>query len=441
MAPELTVEQLLALDKSGMVEFIKANYSGPANAIDITNIKDWDEVSESKRTELLQSFIEAYPIVTAPQLSDFFPDLVAKLNSIQSNRETLRESPPTSPESRERTKSPDPDLMRKFQTACYHNLVNEGGRPPCSLEALDQIYSSPTADVMELIKPWLDIPAPPNVDDIGVFSNPLNRWKEFRKWQRDNRWITMTADESLAAYRKEDRQFLESIGHGHVINDPEHNENVQRRWELRQLERWRDVREVKDGSFTEYVEAARRRLAKHGFHEAFRLLEDPERQDERATRIEYLEFECWWLDVNTRTSRRRKRLHDTAWEELVKSGFLRAGETEEDLFAPQIIQFGQEVTPRDKAIFHFMKQARPYRDAKAVESRQSLRVQWARSQIPKEPTTPKPARGAGKRRLHEDEEKDEGPLDGAVWRGPAAKKQKTEPERERDGDDTAAECT
>lgn len=56
MAPEYSVEKLLALDKPGLVEFIKANLDAQ-EAIDITNIKDWDEVSESKQTELLQGLM------------------------------------------------------------------------------------------------------------------------------------------------------------------------------------------------------------------------------------------------------------------------------------------------------------------------------------------------------------------------------------------------
>lgn len=56
MAPEYSVEQLLALDKTGLVNFIKANRDA-GEAVDITNIKDWDEVSESQQTELLQGLM------------------------------------------------------------------------------------------------------------------------------------------------------------------------------------------------------------------------------------------------------------------------------------------------------------------------------------------------------------------------------------------------
>ena len=57
MALKDSVEEILALDKATFVEFIKANRDRDLFAdevLDITNIKDWDKVSESQRTEFLQ---------------------------------------------------------------------------------------------------------------------------------------------------------------------------------------------------------------------------------------------------------------------------------------------------------------------------------------------------------------------------------------------------
>ncbi|KAF4503830.1 hypothetical protein G6O67_008771 [Ophiocordyceps sinensis] len=433
MAPEYSVEKLLALDKTGLVEFIKANLDAQ-EAIDITNIKDWDEVSESKQTELLQWLIEAYPIAKGPQLSGFFQDLLAKLEGIHSRRKALRESPSTSPEPRLVSLSPQPGAVKEHQIRCYQTLVNDGGRPPCSLETLHKIYQSPT-DFIELLRPWLENPASQDPDDLGVFSRPLARWKEFRGWQCDNRGrIAITADESLAAFREEKQRYFESAGLASITTAPDFEDTIRKMWQQEQnTGRLEWVREVKDGSFTEYVKAARRRLTEHGFHEAFQLLKDPRRQDARVTWIEYLEFECWWLDANTKTVQRHKPSHDAAWEELVRSGVLRAGETEEELSTPSTSVPDQQSTLRDEAIRRFMRQTKAYRDAKTVESRQSLRVQWALSQMPEKPATHKPAARkpaarTGKRRLEEDEET----LDEALEQRPAAKKQRTEPGRKQD---------
>lgn len=238
------------------------------------------------------------------------------------------------------------------------------------------------------------------------------------------------AGESLSDFMKEKRLPFEMQGQAAWTRTPEYEEAIRSWWEEDQATgQWKRIREVKGGSFTEYVKAARRRLAKHGFHEAFQLLKDPQRQNERATWIEYLEFECWWLDANARTVQRRKPSHDAAWEELVRSGVLRAGEREEDLLAPLIGGLDHQCTPREEAILRFQGKANAYHNAKAIESRQSLRVQWALNQVPQKLAARKPAARAGKRRL----EKDAEILDEAVEQRPAAKQQRIEPEQEPDG--------
>ena len=65
MAPQYSVEQMLALDKTGLVDFIKANRDA-GEAVDITNIKDWDEVSESQQTELLQGLMWQFTLPLTP---------------------------------------------------------------------------------------------------------------------------------------------------------------------------------------------------------------------------------------------------------------------------------------------------------------------------------------------------------------------------------------
>ncbi|KAI0536605.1 hypothetical protein GGR58DRAFT_474957 [Xylaria digitata] len=97
---------------------------------------------------------------------------------------------------------------------------------------------------------------------------------------------------------------------------------MQKRWKQEQVYRKQQqerLREVPQGGFAEYTEAARRRLARHGFARPFQLLEDPEQQDERVTWIEYLGFECWWLDKFTKSIwTKKKRLEDGDKKECLK---------------------------------------------------------------------------------------------------------------------------
>lgn len=274
-------------------------------------------------------------------------------------------------------------------------------------------------------------PVPRDSDDLGVFSRPLERWQDFRRWQRDNRGSSIsTADESWSAFREEHRFYYESNRLEHIMADPDFEETIRKMWEQEQATgRSERIREVKNGSFTDYVKAARRRLAEHGFHEAFQPLEDPRQQNEWVTWIEYLEFEYWWLDTNSKTAQHHKPSHDAAWKELMRSAVLRPGETEEGLVIPQAGGLDHRSTPRDEAIRRFMRQTMTYRDAKAIESRQHLRVQWALSQMPNKLAAPTPAEKARKRRFEEDEEV----LDEAVEQRLATKKQKTESQRKQEG--------
>jgi len=88
-------------------------------------------------------------------------------------------------------------------------------------------------------------------------------------------------------------------------------------------------RDATGQAFSDYVDAAKRRLARHGFTRPFQWNEDPKQQDKLATWIEHLYFEYWWLDQFTRAIERRQLHHDKEWQKLVDSGVLRTHETAE----------------------------------------------------------------------------------------------------------------
>lgn len=70
------------------------------------------------------------------------------------------------------------------------------------------------------------------------------------------------------------------------------------------------------------------RLARHDFTRPFELDEDPEKQDKLTTWIEYLNYECWWLDKYMSDIERLAPKHDELWQELVKKKILRPHETQ-----------------------------------------------------------------------------------------------------------------
>ncbi|KAI0113737.1 hypothetical protein GGR51DRAFT_546936 [Nemania sp. FL0031] len=265
--------------------------------------------------------IAAAPPAQASQALDA-SELVAKLTSISARE---YEHPP----SRSATQSPDPEMPKQHEIRCYHWLISAGGRPLCSLETLEDMLKNPDA-YLETLRPWRGDVVVADPIGRGVFSRQLERWKEFRRWQRDNRGGGPLAEESFASFLDEHRRYFESRGAVGILTSPNFENVARRRWEAEKF-RWEDqgkrFREVRQGNFTEYAEAARRRLPRHGFTQSFQLLEDPKQQDEYVTWIEYLEFECWWLDeLANSVSYYKKQLEGGGKEKPWK---LKGAETEE----------------------------------------------------------------------------------------------------------------
>ncbi len=363
--------------------------------------------------------------VQIPQHIDF-AQVLARLVNIDAERESFSRtaappspSPPPQEPARLPTPSPEPDAGKAYETNCYHDLVSSGGRPPVPLDLLDAIYKD-FALFTERLEPWQERPVCLSAGDLGVFSRPLARWKAFQRWQHNNRGEAVSAGDTLMGFRQQKQHHYESMGLAQLITDPDFDETIQRMWEQEQVRcrRERDkVREAAAGSFSEYADAARRRLCRHGFTEDFHLLEDPQQQDQRLTWIEYLKFEYWWLDKRTNSVGAAQKQHERAWEEIVESGILRPGETREHLLASSAecatdgkplhtLHSISQKASRRLLIGRLMRTARACEDAKAAESRQLRLVQWALTQMPGNPKPPsaEPTKKGNKRRRQEDDD-------------------------------------
>lgn len=329
----------------------------------------------------------AGPLAKASQHIDF-NQLVAKLNDINHEKMEASQGPASPPPQPERPPTPlsDPGIAREHQIRCYHELLSDGGRSPYPLEALDKIYESP-ADYVEILRPWLvTSQSPLNPDWWGVFSRPLERWREFRKRQLDNRGADTTDEDSLATYRDKMRRNFESTGDlDSLLAISDYDDTIERMWlheqPRRELEKDR-ARGVYGGSFAIFNEVACHRLRGHGFDEEFQFLEDLRQQDDRVTWIEYLEFEYRELDRRTKAVQRYQKQHDAARKELVRSGILRDGGTDEEESLRLEGPYHNEV--ETSAIAQYKRQKRKYQEVKADEDRQRAVIQWALGEVPAE---------------------------------------------------------
>ncbi|KAI9690113.1 MAG: hypothetical protein M1822_009074 [Bathelium mastoideum] len=355
MASQYSVQQVLAFDDPTLIQFLVDNRKG-TDTFDISDIIDWDDVPDALREELRKRILAVGSQAKAPRTLDP-SQLAAKLAGLAKEAEA-KSQPPTV---RSPTLSPDPNVAKEHQIRCYHELIRDGGKLVCSPETLDRIYEDPAA-YREIWHPWQGDVGVSSPEGLGVFSRPLARWKEFRRWQRHNRRLITATEESFAAFREEEIRYNESAGLSQMTRHPQFEDIMRKRWP-----------EVRDGTFAEYAAAAQRRLASHDFSQPFQLLEDPDRQDERVTWIEYLEFECWWLDQYAKSVARHEQTQSNNHDRGAQVRIERA---------------------------------------KKKHSKQQLRVQWVLDKMPLaeealESTAPPPAtesREIGKRRRRGDDQ-------------------------------------
>lgn len=188
---------------------------------------------------------------------------------------------------------------------CYHELVQDSGRPACSPETLAQIRTHPE-NFKPILSPWQPSPFAnlilPKEDDIKLFSEQLARWKKFRSWQYKSRGLATPPD---SQHPSPDDSFDNpdyNIQHNENLSEDAsesfsaqycmHSRIMHNKYEAAQLEN-------RSRGLAGYKQMALRRIEKYGLQSAPSLHDNPRQQNEKDTWIEYLVFETWWLDVYT----------------------------------------------------------------------------------------------------------------------------------------------
>jgi len=210
-----------------------------------------------------------------------------------------------------------------------------------------------------------------------------------------------------------------------------------------QLLRWRQFREWQGkrrkefkGRISEYTGWAKRFLNRHSFTAPFEFEfdEDPKRQDQLTTWIEYLTYEYNFYSQRYAWYKRRGKWYDAQWKKLVDSGVLRPQETYEFIMdvnssfqhmrertqaegvvesaqsavssAQQALGLSQPSTSaqrrlaaaqskldlamqslesikrRNGLVTEFYRTTQNYRDAKRGAERHTILLQWVRDQVP-----------------------------------------------------------
>ena len=216
------------------------------------------------------------------------------------------------------------------ETEAYNELVSDGGRPLYMISLIGPVSRNPE-EHRNILWPFWDYPRDSQASWF-VFQRQLKRWQAFRKWQIDNRGLEDDDGGFPAFVEMMKRLYAKDESTGELAQleaDPSWLKTawLEERRARRSQRRWQRERGC-DG-FSDYVDAVKRRLARHGFTQPFQLQEDPKGQDKLTTWIEYLCFEYWWLDRYTDSIERLKPDHDRRWQELVDKKIPKPYETQE----------------------------------------------------------------------------------------------------------------
>ncbi|KAH6614516.1 hypothetical protein B0J18DRAFT_302200 [Chaetomium sp. MPI-SDFR-AT-0129] len=394
MTPELTVEDILGFSDAELVQYMKQNRRADGG-FDLRKVGGWENLAKEQREQLAQRLKDgALKANDETQSRPVDLDgVAARLREISDDQDALSLAASRSPPY-ERSPTPFEDVAaetKQSETAAYQELVSDGSRPLYHIGLLVKVLDDPEGH-HEMLLPWQDYPDA-TVDDGRVFRKQLMRWKAFRNWQKYNRGIYNEEEEFAAYFEKDWREKVESkaimsesrrqdeelaeklyleqlrakfrkiqeekgvddgeagfsafveeekrrdLKEGHLwpgMTKDEYRQTLRVWFDQDELQRYREnflfLREDNGrGGFSEYIAEVKRCLAKHGFTRAFQLDKDPARQDKLTTWTEYLNYEYSWHDRYERSTKRLRSEYDEAWKQLVDSGVLRPGETDETL--------------------------------------------------------------------------------------------------------------
>ncbi|KAJ6439222.1 MFS general substrate transporter [Purpureocillium lavendulum] len=330
----LTVGDIAALSDGQLAQFMQKHrsHNGDFNL----PVDGWDKLSKDERNQLAERLQAQQRILSQDQAAQSHPldldQLDARLRQVsagddvvpQAHRRTQgRITPPYPLEEQRRDRIRD-------ETDAYNDLICDGGRPVYPISLIEQVSRNPE-EHHGMLRPFWSYPLDYQTPWL-VFHRQLKRWQDFRTWQIDNRGLDDTDGGFLAFVNTMKRIYTRCAYEEGLAKIEADSSWLKSEWlDDQRMRNWQRCHQRERGcnGFSDYVDAVKRRLARHGFTQQFQLQEDPKLQDKLATWIEYLGFEYWWLDRHKDSIERLEPDHDRRWQELVHLDILRSHETKE----------------------------------------------------------------------------------------------------------------
>ncbi|KAM6535653.1 hypothetical protein FALCPG4_005202 [Fusarium falciforme] len=336
----LPVSELIAMSDEQLCHFMKEHRD--SNGDYSLPVDGWDKLSKDER-ERLATRLKAKERVLSLDIEPSsrpldLGALDARLRQVPSDNHTTEAQDEPQAAGLSRHASPATNHRahsKEVETIYYQQLVDDGGRPLYPIELIDEVLKNPE-EHRELIQPLQSYPG--NNQPFNIFLEQNERWKDFRKWQKDNRGLEDEND-TYEAFVKEVSFWEErtNLDWAQIRFEAEMKRNplhLEPQWRYKMKARNRQrlrCRERDCNGPADYFEAVKRRLASHGLTRPFKLNEDPKQQDQLTTWIEYLSYEYWCLDGHAEDMERLAPKHDEAWKRLVDAKIVGPHETIDDI--------------------------------------------------------------------------------------------------------------
>ncbi|KAL8938571.1 MAG: hypothetical protein Q9216_003821 [Gyalolechia sp. 2 TL-2023] len=359
-----SAEELLGGDENQLIRLLNTSRVN-GTRFDISRVPGVDSLSGPQKEVFSEKLSSAAAKAGPIDTDDLFKRLTEPRDSKQSPSHSHVRSPTSSP--------PPPESNARYEAFCHRELLRTGGRPAVPLKLL----SSGSRDVQLAVAAWLGDEGA----DLGdgnvpeIISTQLEHWNWFRqRWQWDNRGKA-AGEEGFSAYLAWQRDVYLHRGELDMVTDPSFEATMRRIWDHNPT----SLEESGHEGSVAYVQAVRKRLAAHHFTQPVRFLEDPRRQDEWTTWVEYLSYIYWSRDQQAAAIKRAEPRYRRAWEKLDSLDWSQSSSTTTVETVYQQLSVLRKTTQN---IRHFISETRPYRRAEAACRRQDLRAQWVREQLP-----------------------------------------------------------
>ncbi|MCJ1464926.1 hypothetical protein MMC07_003541 [Pseudocyphellaria aurata] len=397
--PTVNAADLLLADEEIMVEYLDRtrDAGGRCNFSGLVGVRN---LTKSQRHELGRRLRAAD---SRPKKSSSInvDEILARLICV-SNEQNGSQSPERGYLRSPAQSSDSTDIipLGDAQAACYHELIEIGGRPVCSIQHLSDLCASPRASYKAVL-PWLsDYPDSEDViNEIdSLFPRQLRRWLEFHKWQWDNRGIK-ESEEGFSFFFKASRSRWARMGAHDMVSDPDFEGTIRLQWQ--DLPAYRQLPD--DQGFSAYGEAVKRRLMPYHFTRSLQLKKNPLRQTTWTNWLEYINYEQWWseqrttaaeslmeeqyhqprkrlLEASERPARKTRRTHRTSAVNISAASGptqIRQRHLDPKTLAKELEAVEDDLDVTNRAVADYIRDTTQYERAGTAAYFQKLRVKWA----------------------------------------------------------------